>query len=188
MSQESENVSDRELFSELFENPIHPLLVNIVPPFLNENSPMFHIELNGETVWRMREFCGQPSKVFAILQSSILPLGYRLAESARERVGSALAESIRRFWRKIQDSKNTKKRKQIRTETWLKLGIKPEEIEQSPKDVLVHLMQENNNLRASVEEKAADLYHKMQQKLAHTGNDFTEVGKKQQHRHLTQIQ
>ena len=30
MSQESENVSDRELFSELFANPIHPLLVNIV--------------------------------------------------------------------------------------------------------------------------------------------------------------
>ena len=30
--------------------------------------------------------CGQPSKVFAILQSSILPLGYRLAESTREHV------------------------------------------------------------------------------------------------------
>ena len=117
MNQESENVSDRELFSGLFENPIHPLLVNIVPPFVNENSPVFHIEVNGETVWRLREVCGQPSKVFAILQSSILPLGYRLAESARECVGSALAESIRRFWRKIQDSKNTKKRKQIRTET-----------------------------------------------------------------------
>ena len=106
---------------------------------------MLHFELNGETVWRLREVCGEPSKVFAILQSSILPLGYRLAESARERVGIALAESIRRFWRKIQDSKNAKKRKQMRTETWLKLGIKPEEIKQSPKDVLVHLMQENNN-------------------------------------------
>ena len=48
--------------------------------------------------------------------------------------------------------------------------------------------QDNNNLRASVEEKAADLYHKMRQRLAHSGNDFTEVGKKQQYRHLTQIQ
>ena len=76
----------------------------------------------------------------------------------------------------------------MRTETWLKLGIKLEEIKQSPKDVLVHLMQENNNLRASVEEKAVDLYNKMRQKLAQTGNDLTEVGKKQQHRHLTQIQ
>ena len=72
-------------------------------------------------------------------------------------------------------------------ETWLKLGIKLKEIEQSPKDVLAHLMQDNNNLRARVEEKAADFYNKTQQKLAHTGNDFTEIGKKQQHRHLTQI-
>ena len=77
--------------------------------------------------------------MFAILQSSILPLGYRLAESARERAGSALAESIRRFWRKKQDSKNTKQQKQVRTETWLMQGIKPEEIELSPKDVLAHL-------------------------------------------------
>ena len=124
MSKASENVSDRELFSELFENPIHPLLINIVPPFVNENSPMFHFQLNGEAVWRWREVCGQPSTVFELLQSSVLPLGYRLAESAHERVGRAFAESIRRFWRKIQDSKNTKKRKQMQAETWLKLGVK----------------------------------------------------------------
>lgn len=41
------------------------------------------------------------------------------------------------------------------TETWLKLGIKPEDIKQSPKDVLAHLMQDKNNLRAGVEEKVA---------------------------------
>jgi len=39
-----------------------------------------------------------------------------------------------------------------------------------------------------VEEKAADLYNKMRQRLAHSGNDYTEVGKKQQYRQLTQIQ
>ena len=94
MSKTSEDVSDRELFSELFENPIHPLLINIVPPFVNENSPMFHFQLNVEAVWRWREVCGQPSTVFELLESSVLPLGYRLAESARERVGRAFAESI----------------------------------------------------------------------------------------------
>ena len=63
MNQESENVSDRELFSELFENPIHPLLINIVPPFVNENSPVFHFELNGEADWRWsRKFVGNPTK------------------------------------------------------------------------------------------------------------------------------
>ena len=92
MSKASENVSDRELFSELFENPIHPLLINIVPPFVNENSPMSHFQLNGKAVWRWREVCGQPSTVFELLQSSVLPLCYRLAESARERVRRVFAE------------------------------------------------------------------------------------------------
>ena len=78
--------------------------------------------------------------MFQSLQSSILPLGYRLTESAGERVGSALAESIRRFWKKNQNVKSMTKRKQMRAETWIKLGVKPEETEESPKDVLAHLM------------------------------------------------
>ena len=128
MNKESETAGDRELFSELFETPIHPLLINIVPPFVNEINPMFHFQLNGEALWRLREVCGQPSKVFQLLQLSILPLGYRLTESAGERVGSALAESIRRFWRKTHNVKTATKRKQMRAETWIKLGVKPEEI------------------------------------------------------------
>ena len=58
---------------------------------------MFHFELNGVAVWRWKEVCGQLRKVFAILLSSILPVSFRLAESVRERVGSALAETNRRF-------------------------------------------------------------------------------------------
>jgi len=61
--------------------------------------------------------------------TTILPLGYRLTESAGERVGSALAESIRRFWRKNQHVKSTTKWKQVRAEAWIKLGVKPEDIE-----------------------------------------------------------
>jgi len=111
---------------------------------------MFQFQLNGEALWRWREVCGQPNTVFALLQLSIVPLGYRLTEPAEERVGSALAETIRRFWRKNQHIKSTTKRKQMRAETWIKLGVKPEEIEESPKDVLAHLIEENNNLREIV--------------------------------------
>ena len=59
----------------------------------SEINPMFHFQLNGEALWRLREVCGQPSTVFQLLQLSILPLGYRLMESAGERVGRALADS-----------------------------------------------------------------------------------------------
>ena len=104
MNKESETAGDRELFSELVETPIHPLLINVVPPFVNEIDSMFHFQLNGEALWRLREVCGQPSTVFKFLQSSILPLGYRLTESAGEGVGSALAESIRRFWKRTKTS------------------------------------------------------------------------------------
>ena len=66
MNKESEIVSDLELFSELFETPIHPLLINIVPPFVNECNRMFQFQLNGEALWRWREVCGQPNTVQAV--------------------------------------------------------------------------------------------------------------------------
>ena len=45
---EKKNVTDRELFSELFENPIHPLQIYMVPPFVDKNSPTFHLQIQGE--------------------------------------------------------------------------------------------------------------------------------------------
>ena len=41
MNMEKKNVRDWELFSELFENPIHPLQIHMVPPFVDENSPIY---------------------------------------------------------------------------------------------------------------------------------------------------
>ena len=52
MNEETENVSDRELFSEFFENPIHPLQIQWHPPFVDENSPMFYLQLNGDAALR----------------------------------------------------------------------------------------------------------------------------------------
>ena len=53
---EIENVNDRELFSELFDNPINPLLTHIVPPFVDKKDPMFHVQINGEAIWKS---CGE---------------------------------------------------------------------------------------------------------------------------------
>ena len=57
MNERNEDVRDRELFSELLETPIHLLLVNMVPPYVEENNPMFLLQLNGEVVWKWREVC-----------------------------------------------------------------------------------------------------------------------------------
>ncbi|CAH3180848.1 unnamed protein product, partial [Porites lobata] len=60
--------------SELFENPIHPLQIHMVPPFVDENSPTFHLQIHGEEVYRCREICGKPATAFDLLQVSVKPL------------------------------------------------------------------------------------------------------------------
>ena len=67
----------------------------------------------------------------------------------------------------------------LEIETWLKLSIKPEEIEQTPNNVLAE--------GRDVEEEAASLYEEMKQKLEHAGKDFTDVGNRQKYRHLKGI-
>ena len=59
----------------------------------------------------------------------------------------------------------------------MKLGIKPEAVKQTPGDVLAQLNQANGNLHATAE-KSAELFAEMRERLAHSGKDFTEVGKK----------
>ena len=41
MNVEKKYVTDRELLSELFENQIHPFQIHMVPPFVDENSPIY---------------------------------------------------------------------------------------------------------------------------------------------------
>ena len=107
---------------------IHPLQIHIVPPFVDENSPTFHLKIHGEEVYRCKEICGKPATVFDLLQVSVKPLGYQFEETGQDRIGHAIAESIRRLWRMIQATADGIRRKKIRTETWIKLSIKPEEI------------------------------------------------------------
>ena len=42
MNKAGKTAGDWEPFSELVETLIHPLLINIVPPFVNQINPMFH--------------------------------------------------------------------------------------------------------------------------------------------------
>ena len=62
-NEDIENVNDRELFSELFDNPIHPLLIQMVPPFVDKKDSMFHLQINGKAIWKWREVYGHPSTV-----------------------------------------------------------------------------------------------------------------------------
>ena len=54
MNDRRKNDRDRELFSELIEPPINPVLIHIVPPFLEESNPVY-IKSGGAT-WKWRVF------------------------------------------------------------------------------------------------------------------------------------
>ena len=90
---------------------------------LIKKDPMFHLQINGEAIWKWREVYGHPSTLFDLLQRSILSLGYELMEPSRQRVGNVLAVKIKRFWQKIQATTNGKKRKRLKEESWVKLAI-----------------------------------------------------------------
>ena len=187
MNDQRQNDRDREFFSELIEPPIHLHFIQVVPPFLEESNPVYVIQISGEVAWKCREFYWMPRRVFDSLQASILPLGYKLNESSCDRVGRPVGENIRRFKRKMDSITSGKQRQKVRAETWVKITINPEEIALTPSDVLAKVTKKNNDLSTTVEEKIAELYNSEGQRLAQNGKHFTEVGKKQQNRQLTEI-
>ena len=163
-----ENISDRELFSELFETPINSLLIHMVHPFVDKESQMFHLQINNDAIWKWREVYSRPKIVFGLLQDSLLPLGYKLTESSRDRVGNVVAASIRRFWKKIQAITDGKRRKQMKAQTWIKVAIKPDEMQCTPNDIMAEL----NKCCTKVEEMAAELHDKMCCELAHSRKEL----------------
>ena len=82
-----------------------------------------------------REVYSRPKMEFRLLQHSLLPLGYKLTESSRDRVGKVVAASVRRFWKKIQAITDGKRRKRMKGETWIKVDIKPDEVQCTPNDI-----------------------------------------------------
>ena len=154
MNDQRQNDRDRELFSELIEPPIHPHLIQVVPPFLEESNPVYMIQMSGEADWKCREFYWMPRRVFDSLQASILPLGYKLNESSCDRVGRTVGENIRRFKRKMDSITSGKQRQKVRAETWVKITINPEEIALTPSDVLAKVTKKNNDLSTTVERKS----------------------------------
>ena len=100
---------------------------------------MFSLQVNGEVLWKWKDISGNPGTAFALIQRSLQPLGYQLEDALRDRVGHALASAIRKFRRKMESITNGKKRKSLRADSWIKVGIHPEEIRQSPTDVLAQL-------------------------------------------------
>ena len=80
------NDLDQELFSELVEPLVQPLLIHIVAPFVNGDDKNFSLQINGKILWEWKKLEGNLKKLFVALQANLRSIGYTLEESAFDRV------------------------------------------------------------------------------------------------------
>ena len=62
---------------------------------------------------------------------------------------------------KLKKENNEKRRRRKKAETWIKLILYPAEISHSPYDILTELNEKLDQLDATVQEQAAELYEQM---------------------------
>ena len=187
------NDLDQELFfSELAEPLVQPLLppllLHMVAPFVNGNDPNFSLQINGKMLWEWRKLEGNLKKLFVVFQANLRPNGYKLEESAFDRISVLLSTKTATFVNKIKAERNGKMRERKKAETWLKLCLYSNEIRQSPYDIYGEMNEKRKEQNATIDEQAAKLYEEMTQNHQHKGKHFSDVSSRQQRRHLLQIQ
>ena len=79
-----------ELFSELEEPLVQPLLIHMVAPFVNGDDKNFSLQINGKILKEWKKLEGNLKKLFAALQANLRSIGYTLEESAFDRVTNLL--------------------------------------------------------------------------------------------------
>ena len=84
------NDFDQELFSELEEPLVQPLLIHMVAPFVNGDDKNFSLQINGKILKGWKKLEGNLKKLFAALQANLHSIGYILEESAFDRVANLL--------------------------------------------------------------------------------------------------
>ena len=84
------NDFDQELFSELEEPLVQPLLIHMVAPFVNGDDKNFSLQIYGKILWKWKKLEGNLKKLFAALQANLRSIGYTLEESAFDRVANLL--------------------------------------------------------------------------------------------------
>ena len=76
------NDLDQELFSELVEPLVQPLLIHMVAPFVNGDDKNFSLQINGKILKEWKKLEGNLKKLFAALQANLRSIVYTLEESA----------------------------------------------------------------------------------------------------------
>lgn len=187
--------TNRELFLELGEPPIHPEWINVQVPLKGGLNKNFFIEVNGELMWLWKDHCGSRPVLFHALQANLAKIGFVLHPDASDRIGASIRAHIQLISHRMKAIKNGKRRKAARGEKWAKIEVTRDEMIRSPGDLLAEidkenelLKEENKQLRKENSLKSAEVYSLMKERLdderRHHGKPFSEVGERQQKRNL----
>ena len=175
------NDFDQELFSELEEPLVQPLLIHMVAPFVNGDDKNFSLQINGKILWEWGKLEGNLKKLFAAVQANLRSIGYTLEESAFDRVDNLLNTRTNKFQRNLKEEKNGKRREKKKAESWIKIALHPEENSRMPYDIVAEmsekeneLRRENNDLQDAQAEQAEQLYEALKEVHAerHRGRNF----------------
>ena len=147
MAEARVNDLDQELFSELTEPLVQPLLIHVVPPFADGKDPNYCLQINGDVLLEWRTLEGNLKNLYAVLQRNLRLNGYLLEESAFNRVSVLLSTKTKTFVDKIKKENNGKRRRRKKAETWIKLFLY----------ILTELNEKLDQLDATVQEQAADV-------------------------------
>jgi len=110
MADKRMNDLDQELFSELTEPLVQPLLIHMVAPLVEGNDPNFALQINGNLLWEWRALAGSLKKLFEVLQANLGAIGYRLEESDFDLVAIQLRTRTTNFLKQMKAERNGKRR------------------------------------------------------------------------------
>ena len=74
------NDLDQELFSELVESLVQPLLIHMVAQFVNGDDKNFPLQINVKISWEWKKLEGNLKKLFSASQANLRSIGYTLEE------------------------------------------------------------------------------------------------------------
>ena len=137
---------DRELSSELAESPIDPVFLRMLPP--SKNSKDFHLQVNGEALWRWRQLSIEG--IFEALQKNLSGIGYSLSGSSRARVKIVIKSQVDYLTQKVRKNFDPKTRRTLRSGHWGDIALHPEEIFQSPSDIISELRKDKQRMESQL--------------------------------------
>ena len=71
-----------ELAPELAESPINPAFIHMSSHISNGCDPLSPLKINGEVLWKWREFKMDPMQMFHALQNGLASMGHKLNSSS----------------------------------------------------------------------------------------------------------